>query len=191
MKTILSFLFLIPVSVSAQLRLFNNENPQQPAEVSRAIIWDIAQTDSLNYFGDIRPVLGYTYPGKSLLILAKSNEYEEIKKRADSLGSLQFNDASVVVGFDYGVTYLPKFSLLTKKQLKNLTPTQKLTATALNDKEKYTLLGMNPRPVYGRRTIDPKTKEMVIAILLPSEVKELGQKQNTGSNPVLNVPKKQ
>lgn len=163
-----SLLFFLVFGYSSDAQLFGGKPPvQNPADVSRVIVWDIARTDSLDSKDGIRPVLAYTYPGRSVLILAKPSEYQKMK--AQFVDSIQPNvPEGVLVGYEYGVMYLSKFSILSKKQIRKLSGSQKLNAQALNEKEKYTLLAESPTPIFGERVIDPKTKDISIEIVSKS-----------------------
>ncbi len=165
MKKIGIILLILTVSVSASAQIFQKKTPDQnPADVHRALIVDIPRTDSLDAKDGIRPVLAYTHGSSPILILAKQNEYDTIK-HLFSEEMLPKMGGDVLVAYDFAVMYVPKFSYLTKKQIKKLSGSQKSNAQALNELDKYTLLAQSVKPVYARWVYDDKLKTDKLVIL--------------------------
>lgn len=126
---------------------------QKPAEITRVYLWDKPVTDSITYKGilpgTMHVVTVFAAKGQSFYALFDSAQYAQ----AQSYFSDEFMrvNAGRIVGYEYVVSYIGKFSLLTKKELKKLSGMQKMTAIAFNEKEKFTLMAQAPRTVEGYR----------------------------------------
>lgn len=152
-KTIFLFVLILTGGyVSAQI--FSSNRIQNPAEITRVILWDKPVTDSLSYQG-IMPgnmrVLTMFTPDRGIPLFVLGDSVQYMQAQGYFTDSFMQANTSTIVGYEYVVSYLGKFSWLSKRALKKLSGMQKITAAAFNESEKYTLMAQAPRTVYGRR----------------------------------------
>lgn len=142
---------------------FQPKKIQDEAKTIRVYIWDRPVTDSLTYQDilpdGMQPVVMFSFSGKnSYYTLPSNKQYREIQAWFDSLPP-----SDNVVGAEYVISYLERFSWVGRKKRKNIKdPTIKMTVAAFNNSSKYLILSVSPRLVYGIR--DPKTGDIMVDV---------------------------
>lgn len=165
MKKVIILLVCVVVMQQLPAQIFGPGKIQDPASITRAYLWDRPIADSLNYKGvlpggvNIMPL--FTWNGLPILSLPDSTQYAEAKGYFTKELINRYKDT--IVGFEYLVSYVGKFSWIKRKKIKQLSGMQKMTAIAFNEKEKYTVLAQSPRKVFGKRN-----EYGNIVLLLPS-----------------------
>ncbi len=148
MKKLLTVLILI-----ASTQFVRAQKIENLAENGRVYLWDKPVTDGFNYKGvlpgNMHPVVVYTAMGTR--VLALFNDEQFIQAQGYFTDSFMTANSSRIVGYEYVVMYIGKFSWMTKGQLRKLSGMQKVTAKGFNSTEKYTLMAQAPRTVLGTR----------------------------------------
>lgn len=153
MKRIIFVLSLTAMVGTVHAQLFGSSRVQNKASVSRVYLWDKPVTDSITYRGilpgSMRVVTmfgadatAYTVLFDSIQFVQAQNYFTDTFMKANS---------GRIIGYEYVVEYIGRFSWIKKKDLKKLSGMQKITAAAFNEKEKFTLMAQAPRTVKGRR----------------------------------------
>ena len=123
----------------------------------RVFAWDIPRSDSL-YVGAMPDsnsvvITMWTKIGSPVFVMVSKNDYEAIQGYFSDPGFLE-QSKKHITGYEFVVTYVQKFSLLTRRQMNALSPKKKMAAKAFNEIEKYALTAESPRKVKGIRDSD-------------------------------------
>lgn len=122
MKRIIVILSLTIMVGTASAQIFGSSPTQDPASITRVYLWDKPVTDSLNYKGvlpgDMFVVTAFTFDGRPVMVLFDAIQY----KQAQGYFTDSFMKANIgrIVGYEYVVTYIGKFSWMKKRDRKSV-----------------------------------------------------------------------
>ncbi len=160
MKKVLFSLILLIGSVVAIAQ-------QTKPDVLRVMVWDRPTTDNLTYKGvlpdTMRIVTMYTSTGSPVFVLTGWSQYQAIQDWFDDSTNTQ---SGKIVGSEYVVSYIGRFSYISRKRMRKLEGMQWVNAKAFNEKEKYTMMAEAPRLVTGKRNAKG---DIVLAVAVESK----------------------
>lgn len=149
-----------------------------PASITRLYLWERPVTDSLNFPGlpgKVYPVMMFSADGKHAYnALLDSTHYVEIQ---NSFSNSLFKERSktTIIGYEYVVQYIPKFSKLTRRDIRKLSGIARVTAKAFNDSDKFTVMAQSPEPVIGERDVSGN-KVLKLPIVSPAQPVQVEKK---------------